>query len=239
MTLISMESYTPKNTPAQHLIDFYRPLNEIRNEKYDGLIITGAPIEQLPFEEVIYWQELCDIFDWSLTHVHSNFHLCWGGQAALKHFYSIPKHQLPTKLFGIYTHKVLDHTSLLMRGLNDEIPVPVSRYTENRAFDFSDYKNLQILIASKEAGICLVLDHKLRHIHMFNHMEYDSNTIGDEYKRDLAKGVEIQLPTNYYPNDNPLKTPINTWRGSGHLLFGNWLNYIYQSTPYDLRMIGT
>ncbi len=238
MTLVSMESYTPKNTPTQHLLDFYRSLNEIRNQKFDGLIITGAPIEQLDFEDVLYWQELCEIFDWSLKNVHSNFHLCWGGQAALKYFYAIPKYQLSEKRFGIYTHSVLDHTSLLMRGLNDEIPVPVSRHTENRTEDFANYRNLQLLITSKEAGMCMVLDHKLRHVHMFNHLEYDSNTIGDEYTRDLAKGLKTQLPVHYYPDDNPSKSPVNTWRGNGHLLFGNWLNYVYQSTPYDLNMIG-
>ncbi|MDG2205569.1 MAG: homoserine O-succinyltransferase [Alphaproteobacteria bacterium] len=239
MTLISMASHTPKNTSAQHLLDFYRPLIEIQNQKFDGLIVTGAPIEQLPFEDVTYWEELREIFNWSLTNVHSNFHLCWGGQAALNHFYDIPKYQLPQKRFGIYTHRVLDHTSLLMRGLNDEIPVPVSRHTENRIEDFANFGHLQVLMDSEEAGMCMVLDHKLRHVHMFNHMEYDSTTIGDEYQRDVAKGDDVQLPANYYPDDDPSKVPINTWRGNGHLLFGNWLNYVYQSTHYDLEEIGT
>jgi len=239
MTLISMASHTPKNTSAQHLLDFYRPLIEIQNQKFDGLIVTGAPIEQLPFEDVTYWEELGEIFNWSLTNAHSNFHLCWGGQAALNHFYDIPKYQLPQKRFGIYTHRVLDHTSLLMRGLNDEIPVPVSRHTENRIEDFANFGHLQVLMDSEEAGICMVLDHKLRHVHMFNHMEYDSTTIGDEYQRDVAKGADVQLPANYYPDDDPSKVPINTWRGNGHLLFGNWLNYVYQTTHYDLEEIGT
>jgi len=239
MTLVSMESHTPKNTSAQHLLDFYRPLSEIREQKFDGLIVTGAPIEQLPFEDVIYWQELREIFDWSLTNVHSNFHLCWGGQAALNHFYGIPKYQLTEKRFGIYTHRVLDHTSLLMRGLNDEIPVPVSRHTENHVEDFADFDHLQVLMDSDEAGMCMVLDHKLRHVHMFNHMEYDSHTIGDEYQRDVAKGETIGVPANYYPDDDPAKPPVNTWRGNGHLLFGNWLNYVYQTTHFDLNMIGT
>ena len=239
MTLISMASHTPKNTSAQHLLDFYRPLSEIRDQKFDGLIVTGAPIEQLPFEDVIYWKELGEIFNWSLTHAHSNFNLCWGGQAALKHFYDIPKYQLPEKRFGIYTHRVLDHTSLLMRGLNDEIPVPVSRHTENRIADFANFGHLQVLMDSNDAGMCMVLDHKLRHVHMFNHMEYDSTTIGDEYQRDVAKGGDIRLPANYYPDDDSTKTPVNTWRGNGHLLFGNWLNYVYQTTPYDLKKIGT
>ncbi|MEK9723829.1 MAG: homoserine O-succinyltransferase, partial [Rhodospirillaceae bacterium] len=213
MTLVALETHTPKNTSAQHLLDFYRPFSDIRGEKFDGLIVTGAPIEQLPFEDVTYWTELGEIFDWSLGHVHSNFHLCWGGQAALNHFYSIPKYQLPEKRFGIYTHRVLDHTSLLMCGLNDEIPVPVSRWTENRIADFAGIDNLQVLMDSDEAGMCMVLDQKLRHVHKFNHMEYDSTTIGDEYRRDREKGEAIQLPAHYFPDDDPSKPPVNTWRG--------------------------
>ncbi len=239
MTLVSMETHTSKNTSAQHLLDFYHPLGDIRDQKFDGLIVTGAPIEQLPFEDVTYWRELQEIFDWSLSNVHSNFQLCWGGQAALNHFYGIPKYQLAEKRFGIYTHRVLDHTSLLTRGLNDEIPVPVSRHTENRIQDFADFDHLQVLMESDEAGMCMVLDHKLRHVHMFNHMEYDSHTIGDEYQRDVAKGEDIQMPANYYPGDDPASTPVNTWRGNGHLLFGNWLNYVYQTTHFDLNLIGS
>lgn len=239
MTLISMASHTPKNTSAQHLIDFYRPLSDLRKTKFDGLVITGAPVEQLPFESVTYWGELCEIFDWSLTNAHSNFCLCWGGQAALNHFYGIPKHELPEKRFGIYTHQILDKTSLLMRGLDDEIPIPVSRYTETRKEDLVKLDHLQVLMNSDEAGICMVLDHRLHHIHMFNHLEYDTNTIGDEYRRDRAKGGKIKLPANYFPNSDPFLLPVNRWRSNGHLLFSNWLNYIYQSTPYDINLIGS
>lgn len=239
MTLIALETHKPKTTPEQHLLDFYHPFSDIRDQKYDGLIVTGAPIEQMPFEEVRYWRELCEIFDWSLGNVHSGFNLCWGAQAALNHFYGIPKYQLPEKRFGVFTHKVLDHTSLLMRGLNDEIPVPVSRHTENHLEDFDGFDNLQVLMDSDEAGICMVFDHKLRHVHMFNHMEYDSTTLGEEYQRDVAKGEAIQLPAHYYPGDDPAKAPVNTWRGNGHLLFGNWLNYVYQTTHFDLDLIGS
>ena len=239
MTLVALETHTPKNTSEQHLLDFYHPFGDVRDEKFDGLIVTGAPIEQLPFDEVTYWDELKSIFDWSLTNVHSGFNLCWGGQAALNHFYDIPKYQLPEKRFGIFNHRVLDHSSILTAGLNDVIPVPVSRHTENRVEDFANVPNLQVLMDSDEAGMCMVIDHKLRHIHMFNHMEYDSTTLDDEYQRDAAKGSATQLPVGYYPDDDPTRPPVNTWRGNGHLLFGNWLNFVYQTTHYDLAKIGT
>ena len=239
MTLVALETHKPKTTSEQHLLDFYHPFSEIRDEKFDGLIITGAPIEQLPFEDVRYWDELREIFDWSGANVHSLFNLCWGAQAALQHFHGIPKYQLAEKRFGIFTHRVLDHTSLLMRGLNDEIPVPVSRHTENRVADFAGIEELQVLMDSDEAGMCMVMDHKRRHVHMFNHMEYDSTTIGDEYARDVEKGSAIQLPAHYFPDDDPSRPPVNTWRGNGHLLFGNWLNYVYQTTDFDLSLIGT
>jgi len=239
MTLVALETHKPKNTSEQHLLDFYHPFSDIRDQKFDGLIVTGAPIEQLPFDEVTYWDELKAIFDWSLSNVHSAFNLCWGGQAALNHFYGIPKYQLDEKRFGIFTHRVLDHSSILTTGLNDEIPVPVSRHTENRVEDFADFPNLQVLMDSDEAGMCMVIDHKLRHVHMFNHMEYDSTTLGDEYQRDVTKGETIQVPAHYYPGDDPTRSPVNTWRGNGHLLFGNWLNYVYQTTQFDMTLIGS
>jgi len=238
MTLIAPTNYVPKNTPREHMLDFYHPFEEMVEQRYDGLIVTGAPIEQMPFEAVSYWDELCRIFDWSLEHVHGLFNLCWGGQAALHHFYGIPKYQMPAKRFGVYTHRVVDHTSLLMRGLNDEIPIPVSRHTENHREDFAAFGNLEILIDSEEAGPCLVHDRKLRHVHMFNHLEYDSHTLDDEYKRDVAKGDAIDLPVHYYPGDDPDAEPVNVWRGNAHLLFGNWLNYLYQSTPFELTRVG-
>lgn len=238
MTLVAPTGYIPKNTPREHMLDFYHPFEDIQDQKFDGLIVTGAPIERLPFEEVLYWDELRNIFDWSRSNVFCLFNLCWGAQAALNHFYGIPKYELPEKRFGVFTHRVLDHTSLLMRGLNDEITVPVSRYTENRRSDFESRDNLEVLMESDEAGLCLIHDTKLRHIHMFNHMEYDSHTLNDEYQRDLQKGDEIQVPAHYFPGDDPGQTPVNTWRGNAHLLFGNWLNYIYQRTPYDLDLIG-
>ncbi len=238
ITLLAPTHYVPKNTPREHMLDFYQPFDNVRDQKYDGLIITGAPIEKLPFEDVDYWEELRQIFDWSLSNVHSLFNLCWGAQAALYHFYGIPKYQMSQKCFGVFTHQVHDHTSALMRGLNDEIPIPVSRHTENHPEDFAPFDNLDILVDSDEAGICLVHDTKLRHVHMFNHLEYDSTTLGDEYQRDAAKGLPIDVPAHYYRDDNPDNPPVNTWRSNAHLLFGNWLNYLYQSTPFDIELIG-
>ena len=238
MTMFAPSGYVPKNTPLEHMIDFYRPWQAIREEKFDGLIVTGAPIEQMPFEEVIYWDELRRIFDWSLTHVHGLFALCWGGQAALYHFHGIPKYQLPEKRFGVFTHRVLDHTSLLMRGLDDEIRIPVSRHTENRREDIAAHPDLELLIDSAEAGPCLVHDRRLRHVHMFNHLEYDSTTLDAEYRRDLEKGSPIGVPLHYYPGDDPSKPPVNTWRGNAHLLYSNWINYLYQTTPFNPADIG-
>ena len=238
MTLVAPTGYQPRNTPREHMLDFYREFAAIRAERFDGLIITGAPIEQMPFEDVIYWGELCEIFEWSRTHVHGLFNLCWGAQAALYHFYRIPKYQLPEKRFGVYPHRVLPSRSLLTRGLNDLTSVPVSRHTENRVDDFAAHPNLHILIESDEAGPCLVYDSRLRHVHMFNHLEYDSNTLHVEYMRDLGADQPIRPPRYYYPDDNPENVPVNTWRGAGHLLFSNWINQIYQSTPFDPDLIG-
>lgn len=238
VTLLSLTSHTPKTTSQQHLLDFYHPWTEVRDQKFDGLIITGAPIEKLDFEEVNYWDELCEIFDWAQTNVHGLFNLCWGAQAALHHFYKIPKHMLEQKAFGVFCHSVLDTASPLMRGLNDTIPIPVSRHTENHRTDIENIEHLQILAESYDAGIALVFDAKLNHVHMFNHLEYDSTTLGDEYSRDVERGAEIQLPRNYFPNDDPTQPPVNTWRANAHILFGNWLNLIYTTTPFDISKIG-
>jgi len=238
VTLLALTSHKPKTTPEQHLLDFYHPWTGVRDQKFDGLIVTGAPIEKLAFEDVRYWPELCEIFDWSLTNVHACFNLCWGAQAALYHFYGIPKYQLPHKAFGVFWHSVLDSTSPLMRGMNDAIPIPVSRHTENHHDDVAKFKHLQILAESDDVGMALVADPVLNHVHMFNHLEYDSTTLGDEYSRDVEKGSDIQVPRNYYPDDNPAKPPVNTWRANAHILFGNWINSIYQSTPFDMDRIG-
>ncbi len=238
LTLIALETHIPKTTPEQHLLDFYRPFSDIKDNKFDGLIITGAPIEKMPFEEVTYWNELSRIFDWTLTHVHSGFNLCWGAQAALYHFYGIPKYLLEYKRFGIYDHTVLDHSAMIMHGLNDIIAIPVSRHTENRKEDFVRFPNLQIIMECPKTGICMVMDHDKNHTHMFNHLEYDANTLDEEYHRDLAKGGKIAIPANYYEANDSTKKPVNRWRSSAHLLYGNWLNMIYQTTPYEINSIG-
>ncbi len=238
VTLLALTTHKSKTTDEQHLLDFYHPWTEVKDQKFDGLIITGAPIEKLDFEDVNYWDELCQIFDWSRTNVEGCFNLCWGAQAALHHFYDIPKYRLSDKAFGVFWHSVTDSTSPLMRGLNDTIPIPVSRHTENHPDDLARFPHLQILAQSKDVGMALVHDPVLNHVHMFNHLEYDSTTLGDEYSRDVEKGSAIGVPRNYYPDDDPSQPPVNTWRANAHILFGNWLNMIYQSTPFDMSKIG-
>ena len=238
ITLLALTTHIPKTTPRQHLLDFYHPWSEVKDEKFDGLIITGAPIERLPFEGVSYWNELCKILDWSQSHVHGSFNLCWGAQATLYHFYGIQKYDLDTKAFGVFEHRVVNARSFLMRGLNDELRVPVSRHTENRCADFEPFENLEILIESDETGPCLVYDHALNHVQMFNHLEYDSTTLSDEYQRDLTRGEAIEVPAHYFPGDDPAATPVNRWRSNGHILYNNWINLIYQRTPYQLDRIG-
>ncbi|MEQ8229487.1 MAG: homoserine O-succinyltransferase [Rhodospirillales bacterium] len=238
MQLLSLTTHTPKTVSEQHMIDFYYPWTEIQDQKFDGLIVTGAPIEQLEFEDVTYWNELCKIFDWSRTNVHSLFNLCWGAQAALHHFYGIPKYHLQQKAFGVFEHQVRNTASILCRGLNDTLNIPVSRHTENHARDLEPHPQLEILMESTATGIALVHDHALNHVHMFNHLEYDSDTLDAEYRRDAEKGENIQVPANYYPGNDPANTPVNRWRAYAHILFGNWINMVYQTTPFDPQLIG-
>lgn len=238
MHLLALTTHKPKTVDEQHMIDFYHPWTQVTDQKFDGLIVTGAPIEQLPFEAVTYWDELCQILDWSRGNVHSLFNLCWGAQAALHHFYGIPKYQLPHKAFGVFEHQVLNTASELCRGLNDSLNIPVSRHTENHAADLKPFPQLEILMEGAATGIALVHDHKLNHVHMFNHLEYDSDTLDAEYRRDAEKGADIQVPANYYPGNDPAKTPVNRWRAYAHILFGNWINMVYQSTPFDPHRIG-
>ena len=238
ITLLAPSGHQPKNTSREHMLDFYRKWEDIKTEKFDGLIVTGAPIEQLPFEEVTYWDELCAILDWSQSNVHGLFTLCWGAQAALYHFYKIPKYQLQRKMFGVFQHTVRRHPSILLHGLDDTFNTPVSRHTENRLKDFSNFPHLEILIESEASGLCLIQDVKRRHLHMFNHLEYDSDTLHNEYIRDLSTRQDVNLPLNYYPDDDPKNDPVNSWRGNGHLLFSNWVNFLYQTTPFLLKDIG-
>lgn len=238
LTLIRMTEHESRNTSAAHMEAFYTPFAEARDAKFDGLIITGAPIELLPFEEVTYWTELTQIFDWSQSNVHSTLAICWGGQAMLRHFHGVPKHELPKKAFGCYRHRKMAPASPYLRGFSDDFVVPVSRWTETRAEDLPPGRGLEVLISSPDAGPCLIHDPAHRALYMFNHLEYDSVTLKQEYDRDIANGDPIEVPVNYYPGDDPSLPPENRWRSHGHLLYGNWINEIYQTTPYDVQMIG-
>ncbi len=238
LSLIRMSEHQTRNTAAEHMAEFYRPFSEIREEKFDGLIITGAPIEHLPFEEVTYWDELTQVFDWTQSHVHSTFGVCWGGMAMVNYFHGVQKHMLPAKAFGCFRHTSLQPASPYLRGFSDDFVIPVSRWTEMRAEEIDAARDHVTLIGSPEVGPCLVEDDRHRALYIFNHFEYDSDTLKQEYDRDIAAGTPINVPQNYYPDDDPSRRPMNRWRSHAHLLYGNWINEIYQSTPYDLTAIG-
>lgn len=238
LSLIKITNHKSKNTPNDHMITFYRDWEKVRKEKFDGLIITGAPIELLEFEDVTYWDELQKIYDWTQTHVQSTFNICWGAQAALYHFHHVPKHTLAQKAFGIYRHKNLSPASPYLRGFSDDFSMPVSRWTENLKSELPKDKGLEVLMESEEAGLCFVADNPHRQLYMFNHIEYDTNSLGDEYRRDVEAGKTINPPANYFPGGDPSATPENRWRSHAHLLFGNWINEVYQSTPFTLEDIG-
>ena len=239
--LIRMSDHESRNTAADHLQSFYRKFSDVEatGEKFDGLIITGAPIEQLPFEQVTYWQELTRVFDWTQTHVHSTFGVCWGAMAMAWHFHGLPKHDLDHKAFGCFRHDNRAPASPYLRGFSDDLLIPVSRWTEVRADDVADRPGLTTLVASDEVGPCLLQDEAHRALYVFNHLEYDSTTLKDEYDRDVAAGKSIAVPVNYYPDDDPARPPSNRWRSHAHLLYGNWINEIYQTTEYDISKIGT
>lgn len=239
MTLLTTSSYIPTNTPREHMLSFYVPWKDVKDEKFDGLIITGAPVEEMDFEDVDYWPELMQILDWAESNVFSSLNICWGGQAALYRYHDVPKYLLQRKLSGVYQHRVTRRNAPLLRGFNDLVYVPVSRYTEVRKRDVEKRNDLEILIESDEAGICLIQDHARNAAYMFNHLEYDTRTLSDEYNRDLkARSDQVAVPENYFPGDNPGKTPPNSWRAHGHLLISNWINETYQCTPFTLDDIG-
>ncbi len=237
-SLIRMSAHKTRNTAAAHMEEFYRPFQAVKNEKFDGLIITGAPIEHLPFEEVTYWDELQEVMDWTQSNVHSTFGVCWGGMAMINHFHGVPKHMLKQKAFGCFRHENMAAGSPLLRGFSDSFVVPVSRWTEMRAAEIDAVAGLKTLLGSSEVGPCLVEDPAHRAYYIFNHFEYDSHTLKEEYERDLANGSAVGVPVNYFPDDDPAKEPRNRWRSHAHLLYGNWINEIYQSTPFDLARIG-
>jgi homoserine O-succinyltransferase/O-acetyltransferase len=237
LTLVRIGSHQAKNTSEEHLINFYHTWDEIRDRKFDGFIITGAPIETLPFEEVTYWPELEEVLDWTTTHVHSSFFVCWGAMAAAWHFHKVPKYQLPEKAFGVFRHRNLAPASPYLSGFSDDFQVSVSRWTEVRRDDLP--ADLDVLMESDETGLCLLHEKFANRLYIFNHIEYDSGTLAEEYFRDVQAGKEIGVPKNYFPYDDPARKPLNRWRSHAFLLFGNWINQVYQTTSYDLVDVGT
>ncbi len=238
MELIHTKSHKAKNVAEEHLLAFYKTFDEVKSENFDGMIITGAPVEHLPFEEVEYWAELCEIMEWSKTHVHSTFHVCWGAQAGLYYHYGIQKQEVPAKLFGVFPHTVEYKNSILFRGFDDTFMVPQSRHTTLSREDIESVKALKILASSKETGVYAVTTKNGRQIFITGHSEYDADTLKNEYLRDLSQGKPIEIPKNYFEDNDPSKQPVVSWRGHAHLLFSNWLNYfVYQSTPYDIKKV--
>ncbi len=241
LSLIRMSEHETKNTAAEHMAEFYQPFRDVRDQKFDGLIMTGAPIEHLDFEDVTYWSELCEIFEWTQSNVHSTFGICWGGMAMINYFHGVKKHMLPAKQFGCYRHRNLQSDSPYLRGFSDDLVMPVSRWTEMRRPEI-EAAGLPVLLDSPEVGPALVEDSAHRALYIFNHLEYDSTTLAEEYQRDLGNvqvdGASIALPVNYFPHDDPSQKPLNRWRSHAHLLFGNWISEIYLTTPFDMARIG-
>ena len=233
--LMQTSTYRGTHTSEEHLDTFYTTFEQVRDKRYDGMIITGAPVEDMPFEDVLYWQELCDIFEWTKSHVYSVLHICWASQAALYYHYGVPKYPLPAKMFGVFEHRVLDPHCPLFRGFDDTFFAPHSRHTEVRRADIEQHEDLRILAESDEAGVYLAASRDGRRIFVTGHSEYDADTLAFEYFRDKSKGLPIEPPRHYFPGDDPSKLPMVSWRAHSTLLFTNWLNYyVYQATPYDL-----
>ena len=238
LTLLRMTSHQTKNTSSDHMEQFYKPFSAVRDEKFDGLIITGAPIEHLDFQDVTYWPEMVEVMKWTQSHVHATLGVCWGGMAMINHLHGVKKHDLPQKAFGCFRHQNLDPSSPYLRGFSDDFVVPVSRWTEMKQDEIAAVPGLKTLLGSSETGPCLVEDSAHRALYLFNHFEYDSNTLKQEYDRDTANGTPINIPGHYYPGDDPRQTPLNRWRSHAHLFYGNWINEIYQTTPFDRNEIG-
>lgn len=236
LELVRTATHVSQHVSEEHMLAFYRTFDEIKDGYFDGMIITGAPVEHLAFEEVDYWQELCEIMEWSKTHVHSTLHICWGAQAGLYYHYGINKYELPKKMFGVFRHTVEYKRSILFRGFDDDFWVPHSRHTSVRREDIEAQPELRILASSPEAGVYAVTTDKGRQVYIMGHSEYDAETLKEEYERDLAKGLPIEMPVNYFPEDDPTRPPVVRWRAHANLLYCNWLNYfVYQTTPYDLN----
>lgn len=239
LTLVKISNHTPRNTPREHLASFYHDWSDIKELKFDGFIITGAPIEAIPFEEVRYWNELTRIFRWTQTHVHSCFNICWAAQAAMHYFHGMPRYLLNEKAFGVFRHHGLNDGSPYLKGFSDDFNIPVSRWMEMRHADIPATSDISVLMDSSETGLCLLNDPRHHALHFFNHIEYDSDTLANEYFRDRQAGKSIQLPRNYFPDDCETMLPKNQWRDHARLLFGNWLRQIFQTTPADPSGIGS
>ena len=238
LELIAPSGHVSKNTSQAHMLAFYKTFDEVKERTFDGLLITGAPVELMPFEEVDYWPELCEIMEWSKTHVHSTLHICWGAQAGLYYHYGIQKHTLDQKLFGVFQHTVEDPNFILFRGFDDKFWVPHSRNTTVDREDIEAVPGLKVLAASPEAGVYAVKNDGCSQVFLMGHAEYDRDTLYKEYMRDVAAGINIQVPANYFPDDDPSQMPLVKWRSCAHLLYTNWLNYcVYQTSPYDIRDI--
>ena len=237
LDLLIPTSHHPKNTPMEHLIAFYKTFDEVKDNNYDGMIITGAPVELLDFDEVEYWDELCEMMEWSKTHVTSTMHICWGAQAGLYYHYGIPKVKMDQKLFGVFHHKLNKKYSVLFRGFDDVFSVPHSRYTTVRKEDIEKVEDLEILASSKDAGVYACATKDLDQVFLMGHAEYDEMTLDQEFKRDLEKGLDINVPKNYYEDDDPVNHTYVTWRSCATLLFANWINHVYQDTPFDLNEV--
>ena len=236
--LLQTISHDAQNVDRSHLESFYTSFDQIKDKYYDGLVITGAPVENMDFEEVDYWEELCQIMDWSKSHVHSTLHICWGAQAGLYYHYGIPKYSLPQKVFGVFDHKVLKPSSPLFRGFDDRFYAPHSRHTEVLEQDIRKVPDLEVLAVSEEVGVFAVKTDDSRQFFFLGHLEYDRDTLAQEYWRDVNRGLDIQVPRHYFPGDDPTQTPIVRWRSAGQLIYTNWLNYyVYQTTPYDLTSL--
>lgn len=239
LTLVRITNHVPRNTPQDHMAAFYQPWEDVKNRKFDGFIITGAPVEKLPFEEVSYWDEMRDVLNWTQTHVHRTLTICWAAQAAAYHFHKMPKYARDEKATGVYRQRTLVPASPYLRGFSDDFCLPVSRWTETRKSDIPAASNLTVLAEDDETGMCLLDDPGHRSLHMFNHIEYDTTSLADEFERDSQTSATPIRPQNYFPDDDATLNPVNRWRAHAHLLFGNWINEMYQTTPFDVAAIGS
>jgi homoserine O-succinyltransferase len=238
LSLVRTGLHKSRNTPEDHLLAFYQTWDMAKDRKFDGFIITGTPVETIPYEDVTYWREMQQIFEWTQTNVHSTMNVCWGAMAALYHFHGVPKHLLSDKAFGVYSQKILTPASPCLNGFSDDFSVPVSRWAEIRTADILARPDLALLAYADETGAGIVEDRKFRRLYVLDHLEYDSGSLADEYVRDIKANVPVKLPFNYFPNDDPARPPRNRWRSHAHLLLSNWINEIYQTTPFDIDLIG-